>query len=105
MPSNIGNNPDEMGGVLPSKLEQATFEKDLYSQRITDIPTNLQMQCDYDVRTDGQPVYLGFAPRGLATTVEGWLIHKFTYDVSDRVVTRTIAYDKWSVRATTAVYA
>ena len=100
MPSHLGTNPDEMGGVLPSKLEQATFEKDLYAGRTTEIPSNLQMMCDYDVRTDGQPVYLGFAPKGLAVGTDGWLLHKFTYDVSNRVTVRQIAYGDWTNRAT-----
>jgi len=99
MPSNIGNNPDEMGGVLPSKLEQATFEKDLYAVRTAEIPSNMQMKADYVARTDGQPVYLGFAPRGLASNVTGWLLHKFTYDGSDRVTVRQIAYNTWDLRA------
>ena len=59
----------------------------------------MQMRCDYDVRTDGQPVYLGFAPKGLDASADGWLIHKFTYDVSDRVTVRQIAYDIWDDRA------
>ena len=100
MSTNIGSNPDEMGAVFPSKIEQQTYEKDLYAQRISEIPSNMQMMADYGVRTDGQPVYLGFAPRLLDVGTDGWLLHKFTYDVSNRVTVRQIAYGDWTNRAT-----
>ena len=96
---NLGTSEKFSGAVQPSSIEQANFEQDLWASRITEIPSNMQMRCDYDVRTDGQPVYLGFAPKGLATSVAGWLLHKFTYDGSDRITVRQIAYDIWDDRA------
>lgn len=35
---------------------------------------------DYDVRTDFQPVYIGWATCGVATNVPKWKIRKFTYN-------------------------
>lgn len=58
--------------------------------RIVDISSSLKMRLDYDVRTDGQPVYQGFAPSGLAEGENGWLIYKFTYDVSNNMTQRDV---------------
>ena len=96
---------EPVGNIHTSSVEHATYDDSIVAIRSTDIPSNMQMMCDYDVRTDGQPVYLGFAPRGLATSNTSWLLHKFTYDVSNRVTVRKIAFDSWDVHATTAVYA
>ncbi len=87
------------GAVKPDSLSVDSYEHDLSAKRTTDIPTNMQMRADYDVRTDGQPVYLGFAPQGLATSNTHWLLHKFTYDGSDRVTVRQISYNSWDNHA------
>lgn len=100
MPSDIGLHSDEMGAVLPSKLEQATYEKDLYAVRTAEIPSNMQGRADYVARTDKQPVYLGYAPKGLAEGTDGWLLMKMEYDVSDRWIKTTIAYGDWTNRTT-----
>lgn len=98
--------PDSFhGNVRPSSVEQASFESSLWAQRITEIPSNMQVRLDYAGREDGQPVYQGFAPRGLATNQTGWLIYKFTYDDSNNMTLRQVAYDKWDNCATTAEYA
>jgi len=59
-----------------------------------------EMRFDYEARTDGQPVYVGFAPPGTATTTETWLIQKFTFTVvgqnsfvSRRQVAENVAWD------------
>ena len=88
------------GAIKPSSIEQDTHELDLFAQRITDIPSNMQMEADYAARIDCQPVYLGFAVKGLADSAEGWLLQKFTYDASNRVLDRAIAYGAWDDRAT-----
>lgn len=93
------------GAVKPSSLEQAAFEKDIWASRITEIPSNMQMRADYGTSTDGQPDYVGYAPRSLATSTDGWLLQKFTYDANRQCTLRQIAYDKWDNRKTTAVYA
>ena len=102
--SQLGNTQDEMGAVLPSKIEQATYQKTLYANRIMDVGSDQQKQIDYTIRPDGQPVYVGYAPRGHATSATGWLLQKMTYDVSDRVTSITIAWNSWDNRAA-ATYA
>src|SRR3990167_8114328 len=57
-----------------------------------------QKLIDYDVRTDSNPVYVGFNIRGIATTVETWVIQKITYDVDDRPTVIKIAVGAWDDR-------
>ena len=95
----INNSEAVSGATKSSDVENKSYEKDLWASRTTEIPSNMQMRCDYDTRTDGQPVYLGFAPKGLGVGDTKWLLHKFTYDVSDRITLRQIAYSSWTLRA------
>lgn len=67
---------------------------------IADTPTNFYIVADYDVRTDGQPVYLGMANRGASTSDSVWIVYKFTYDVSNQMTARQSAYGAWLDRAT-----
>lgn len=71
----------------------------LASQGIKDIPTNFQIAADYVARTDGQPVYLGYAPKTAATSESVWIIYKFTYDGSNQMTVRKSAYGIWDDRA------
>mgnify|MGYP001478769840 CR=1 FL=1 len=94
-------NPEQFEGALkPSAVEKAVFEPDLFAQRITEIPSNMQSRSDYDVRTDDNPVYIGYAPKGLAEGSDGWLLQFIEYDTSDRFVSRKIAYGNWTSHAT-----
>lgn len=94
-----GDTVDQRGAVKPSNLEQEVFDTKVGAYRYVEIPSNLQMRLDYDTRTDGQPVYIGYAPRGLASSATGWLIQKHTYDVNNFMTLRQIAYDIWDDRA------
>lgn len=96
----IGNPEDLIGNVHPSSVEKATLEAALWATRITEIPSNMQMKLDYTTRTDGQPVYIGYAPRGLTDAETGWLLQKFTYTADPGNMTvRQIAYSSWDLRA------
>lgn len=61
---------------------------------------------DYDIRTDMQPVYIGWATCGVATSASSWKIRKFAYNVDGSVATITYANGdvgfraKWDDRAT-----
>ena len=100
----IGDSYQPAGQTQASEVEADTYEQRISASRITEIPSNLQLRADYDIRTDGQPVYLGFGARSLAAATTGWLLQKFTYDSSGYVTLRQIAYDSWNNRAT-ATYA
>ena len=100
MDSQYINNQEVVSGATKSTdVENKTYDLDLWASRTTEIPSNQQMRCDYGVRTDGQPIYLGFAPKGLSADDTSWLLHEFTYDVSDRITVRQIAYSSWTLRA------
>lgn len=108
----IGTSKQYHGNVKPSSIEQDGYDSDLFAHRYTEIPSNMQMRIDYGSRTDGQPVYQAWAPRGLAESdcvatgaSSDWLIHYLEYDVNNYFIKRTIAYDAYTNRATTAVFA
>jgi hypothetical protein len=92
------------GNVKPSSLEQATFEADLSANRITEVPSNMQMRADYGTSTDGQPDYTGWACKGLPESSTEWLLCKFTYDGNRQCTKKQCCYDSWDNHATTAVY-
>jgi len=94
-----GDTVDQRGAVKPSNLEQEVFDPKIGAYKYVEIPSNLQMRGDYTGRTDGQPVYIGYAIRGLASSADGWLIQKFTYDVSGFMTLHQISYDIWDDRA------
>lgn len=58
-----------------------------------------QKRLDYDVRTDDNPVYVGFNVIGAATSDSGWVVQKLTYDSSSRVTVVQTAIGSWDSRA------
>ena len=91
-------------GSKTSPEEAREHELSMNAKRIMEVPSNWKKRLDYDVRTDDNPVYVGFAPWGMDEgNVEGWLLYKMTYDGSDRITEVDIAYDSWTNHAT-AVY-
>lgn len=86
-----------------SVADEREHETALFARRVTEIPNNLKFRADYDGRTDGQPVYLGYAARGVSESTSGWILYKMTYDASNQVTERDIAYDSWA-KHTTASY-
>lgn len=97
----LGTDTGLSGAVKPSNIEVDGYEGDLFAHRFCEIPTNLQMRIAYVAAGNGagQAEYVGYAPRGLAEGTDGWVIHKFTYDASDRTTERNIAYGNWTNRA------
>lgn len=91
------------GAVRPSSIEQEVYDKNVGALRHTEVPSALKQRLDYVDRTDGQPVYQGFAPTGLAEGTNGWVIYKFTYDESGNMTQRDVAGVEedanWTARA------
>jgi hypothetical protein len=58
-----------------------------------------QKRIDYDVRTDENPVYVGYNIRGAATSDSTWVLQKISYDGSNRVTLVQIATGSWDDRA------
>ena len=100
----IGSSFVPSGATKVSGVEYDTYEGAVHSIRYMEVPSNMQMDVDYNGLTDGKPLYVGFAPRGLADGTDGWLLHKFTYDGSRQVTKREIAYGNWTGRSS-ATYA
>jgi hypothetical protein len=100
----IGNSNRFEGSVKPSSIEVDGYEPDLFAQRYTEIPSNMQMRADYGSSTDGLPDYVGYAPKGLSSSSDGWLLQKFTYDANRQCTLRQIAYDSWDSHSSTANY-
>lgn len=95
----IGDQPTVWGQTRATDAESREHEQFLFAKRTTEVPSNMQMMADYGARTDGQPEYLGYAPRGLAAGTDGWLLQKYTYDGNDQCTSRQIAYGNWTNRA------
>lgn len=62
---------------------------------------NSQKRMDYDVRTDDNPVYVGFNHRGAASSDTNWVLQKLTYDASDRITLVQVSTNSWDNRTTT----
>ena len=93
----LGTSKNFEGQVKPDAISIDSYDSDLYARRITEIPSNMGMRVSYD--GSGNAEYVGFAPRGLAESTDGWLLQKFTYDGSNRATKREIAYGNWTNRA------
>ena len=94
----FGGTDNIYGNVRATEVEHSEFEAALWAKRMTEIPSNLQMQIDYTGAPAGQPAYVGYGARGLVSSAQGWLLHKFTY-VGDNLTLRQIAYSSWDLRA------
>lgn len=62
-----------------------------------DLPEKDQL-FDYDGRTDGQPVYVGYAELGTLESGE-WVIHYFEYDVNSNITRIQSRRGSWTNRA------
>jgi hypothetical protein len=92
----LGTTKNFEGAVKPDAISVDKYESDLSADRITEIPSNMQMRIDW---TSGNADYVGYAPRGLAAGTDGWLLQKFTYDGSNRCTLRQIGYGNWTNRS------
>lgn len=62
--------------------------------------TTNETRLDYVARTDGQPVYIGRAADGSATSAAVWNIERLTYDGNGRVTRKQVREDAvWDNRA------
>ena len=78
------------GQVKVSDAEAREHQATLYAKRVTNVPTDMQMQIDYVGGSN--PIYVGYGAKGLATSSSGWVIQKFTWDVNDNCTSRQIAF-------------
>lgn len=92
----LGDNYPLNGQVRVSDAENREHQTTLFAKRIVEIPNDLQNRYEYNASS--QVEYAGYAPKGLASNADGWLLHKFTY--TDSLVTlKQSAYGNWDNRA------
>lgn len=85
-------------------LDNKEHDSLFVAKRVTEVGNDTQTLMDYDVRSDDQPVYVGSAARGVATSSDGWLIKKFTYDGSNRPTVIQNGVGAYDNRATSVTY-
>ena len=91
----LGTDHTLSGATKVTGAERREHEDALFAKRIVEIPSNMQIRIEYNA--DNTAKYRGYAPRSLASSATGWLLHKFTY--SDRKLTlRQTAYNSWDLR-------
>lgn len=98
------------GATKPDSLAVDSYEHDLSAARVINIPSNQQTLIDYVGGTN--PIYVGTAPRGLATSFgtdndsskANWLIKKITWDENSNPIAVNIGWGKWDNRSTTVTY-
>lgn len=61
--------------------------------------TDYETRLDYDVRIDGNPVYVGKNLNGASTAAATWTIQKMTYDVTSRLTRAQVLTGSWDGRA------
>lgn len=84
------------GATKPTVVEASEHEREVYAKRTMKVPANYQIRVEYD--GSNNPLYIGYAPRGEASSASAWLIQKFTYSGTNMTL-RQIAYNTWDNRA------
>lgn len=86
------------GSTRCTVAEEREHEIPLMAKRVVEIPSNMQTRFEYNA--DGTEKYVGYGARGLASSNDGWLIYKFTYNANAQPTLIQTAYDAWDDRAT-----
>jgi hypothetical protein len=87
------------GDRLIDNVTAVTDEGTVYRQRVDVAPAVTRKILDYSGRTDGNPVYVGFAFQGDTIAEAVWTVYKLFYDGSNRLVDQQVAERlAWSSR-------
>jgi hypothetical protein len=84
------------GNHRSTAVEGAEYEAPLSAKRMVEIPSNMKARFEW---SSSNCIYAGYAAKGLAEGVNGWMIQKFTYDGDGHCIARNIAYGNWTDRA------
>lgn len=95
----LGDSYKLWGQGSVSDAESREHQASLFAKRTVHLPSDFKVRYDYDGRTDGQPVYIGYAPKASLTSDAVWIVHKFTYDGSDNATERNTQFTSWDSRA------
>jgi hypothetical protein len=81
-----------------SAVENREHEPGLFARRVVNIPSNQKIRIAYN--SSGNEEYVGFAPRGLLESQQGWMIYNLVYS-SGKISQLNIATNAvWDDRAT-----
>ena len=83
------------GNVKNSESENREHDAALIAKRVISLPTNLKERHAYDA--NGQVIYSGYAPKGLAEDSDGWMLFKFTW-ASGNMTEKDVAFGNWADR-------
>ncbi len=103
MPTDISKEPLQNKVAANVGVQKAwrMLATDLLGNRLLLDSLSWLIQYDYSTRTDGQPLYMGFAAPGTADATPTWLLHKFTYSKisgTDFVIKRDTTINSWTLR-------
>ena len=88
------------GDRLIDNLTAVTADGTVYRQRVDVAPSVMRKILDYDARTDGNPVYVGFNYQSAVVADATWTVYKLFYDASARLVDQQVAERvTWTGRA------
>ena len=79
-----------------SNAENREHEASMFGKRVMPLPTNQQILAEND--GDGNPVYVGYAPKALAEGTDGWAIYNISW-VSGNFISKLTGYGNWTNRA------
>lgn len=73
----------------------------VYRQRVAVAASLDRVISDYDVRTDGNPVYVGFNAQSALVANTTWVVYKLFYDSSNRLIDKQVIINiAWTARTT-----
>lgn len=86
---------------LPTGAATATKQDDALAvlQDVKRSVNDYRTLLDYDVRTDGNPVYVGTNAQAAAEADATWTVMRLTYDASNRLTDKQVLTGSWTGRA------
>lgn len=97
MSDNLGQATGGLGGDNLRLIATREHEELVAAKRVMCLPSNQQTLMAYDGSSNLQ--YVGYAPKGLATSSTNWLLYNMSY-ASSALVSKKVAYDSWDNKST-----
>lgn len=66
------------------------------AQKVYAVPANMQVRIEW---SGANPIYIGYADKGLSTNQSGWFIMKLTWSGANVTLIQTITSGVWDNRA------
>lgn len=97
MSDNLGQATGGLNGDSLKLVNIREHEELVAAKRVMCLPSNQQTLMAYDGSSNLQ--YVGYAPKGLATSSTNWLLYNMSY-ASSALVSKKVAYDSWDNKST-----